>query len=94
MRYEIIGSGQGSGKELPLWMQREVLKAFGATNIREAYMYGWNNLPKTLRFTAKDDCDAKRIAQELDYANNPNRTLGGGGGLLREYGLHWKEPGQ
>ena len=88
-RYEITGSGVGASVALPLKKQAGILREAGAVNVREAYSRGWSNQPRTLRFSAIDDEQARLIAKKLDKANNPQGLLGGGGGLLREYGLHW-----
>ena len=88
-RYEITGSGVGSSEALPLSEQRRILKEAGAIRIKEHYHHGWNNQPMTLRFWARSDEAAEAMGDALDDANNPTGRLGGGGGSLRAYGLHW-----
>lgn len=91
MRYELTGSGM-SPEKIPAI--RAELKRHGARHIREAFANGWRNQPRTLRFSAPNDSEAKRIGAAIDQFNNPTGALGGGGGLIREYGLHWPEFGK
>jgi hypothetical protein len=87
MRFELIGSGMAPDK---IDGARAVLAKAGARNVREAYANGWRNQPRTLRFTADSDADGERIGEAVNVWNNPTGTLGGGGGMIRAYGLHWK----
>ncbi len=88
-RYEITGSGVGSSEALPLNEQARILREAGAIRVQEHWHHGWSNQPLTLRFWARDDDSADAMGRALDKANNPTGALGGGGGLLRAYGLHW-----
>jgi hypothetical protein len=87
-RYELIGSGMSPDK---IAGARTVLAQSGARNVREAYMFGWCNQPRTLRFSSDSDADAERIGAAVDMWNNPTGAICGGGGLIRAYGLHWQE---
>ena len=87
MRFELIGSGMAPCK---IDGVRNVLVQAGARNVWEAYMNGWRNQPRTLRFSADSDAEGERIGAAVDTWNNPSGALGGGGGLIRAYGLHWK----
>lgn len=84
-QHEITGSAVGSAQALPLDEQIAVVRAAGGIKPH----HGWGNQPLTVRFSARDDEAAENIGRVLDKANNPMGVLGGGGGLLRAYGLHW-----
>lgn len=86
-RYEIRPMAYASACPVPLATQRARLKAAGARNIREAYLNGWRNQPRTLRFGARDDDAAKAIANAV---NDGGATWG----QYREYGMHWKGYGK
>lgn len=88
MRFELIGSGMAPDK---IDGARAVLVKAGARNVREAYANGWSNQPRTLRFTAYNNAEGERIGAAVNAWNNPTGALCGGGGLIRAYGLHWKE---
>lgn len=60
IRFEVTG---GNGRGASLEAIKGALHQAGASNVRQAYAFGWPNQPRVATFTAQDDSEARKLCE-------------------------------